>query len=149
MRRTRHSFQFAFACVVALAACSAYAADQATPATKGAAAAHASATTSTSGSETGLAAVYSDRLDGHRTASGKRYRRGELSAAHKTLPFGTRVKVTNTNNAKSVELIINDRGPRQSGRVLDISPAAAKALGISRHGMAEVNVEVVGGAPHA
>ena len=102
----------------------------------------------TSGTETGIAAVYSDRLNGHRTASGKRYQRNALTTAHKTLPFGTRVKVTNTKNHKSVDLVVTDRGPTQAGRVLDISAAAAKALGISRHGSAEVTVEVVGAAPH-
>ncbi len=102
------------------------------------------APTSSSGTETGLAAVYGDRLDGHRTASGKRYHRNALTTAHKTLPFGTRVKVTNTKNHRSVELVVNDRGPKQAGRVLDISVAAAKKLGISRHGMAEVSVEVIG-----
>ena len=97
----------------------------------------------TTGTETGIAAVYSDRLNGHRTASGKRYRRNALTTAHKTLPFGTRVKVTNMQNHKSVDLVVTDRGPTQAGRVLDISAAAAKALGISRHGSAQVSVEVV------
>lgn len=97
-----------------------------------------------SGTETGLAAVYSDRLNGHRTASGKRYDRNALTTAHKSLPFGTRVRVTNTHNRRSVELVVNDRGPTQPGRVLDISAAAAKKLGIHRRGMAEVTVEVIG-----
>jgi rare lipoprotein A len=92
--------------------------------------------------ETGLAAVYSDKLNGHRTASGQRYDRNQLTAAHKTLPFGTQVKVTNVKNSKSVVVRINDRGPMQAGRVLDLSPRAAKALGISPRGMAEVRVEV-------
>jgi rare lipoprotein A len=99
---------------------------------------------STSGAaESGLAAVYSDRLDGHRTASGKRYDRNKLTAAHKTLPFGTKVKVVNTKNGKSVELVITDRGPKQADRVLDISPRAAHALGIGRHAMAPVTLERV------
>ena len=149
MRRTHRSFPFVFVFVVALATGSTHAADQTVQPAKSGSAAHTPATTSAGAGETGLAAVYSDRLNGHRTANGKRYHRNELTAAHKTLPFGTRVKVTNSKNGKSVELVINDRGPRQSGRVLDISPAAAKALGISRHGMAEVSVEVLGGAPHA
>lgn len=109
---------------------------------------HAAAAAATSsGAETGLAAVYSDRLNGHRTASGQRYHRNALTTAHKSLPFGTRIKVTNTKNRRSVELVVNDRGPTQAGRILDISAAAAKRLGISRHGMAEVSIEVVGEAP--
>jgi rare lipoprotein A len=86
--------------------------------------------------------VYNDRLHGRRTASGQRYDRNALTAAHKTLPFGTRVRVTNKKNDKSVILRINDRGPTQAGRILDISPRAAKALGMRRTAMAEVTAEV-------
>lgn len=93
--------------------------------------------------ETGLAAVYADRLHGHRTANGEVYDRAKLTAAHKTLPFGTTVKVTNTLNHTSVELRINDRGPFQSNRILDLSAAAATQLGINRRGMREVTLEVV------
>lgn len=96
--------------------------------------------------ETGLGAVYSDRLHGRRTASGERYDRARLTAAHKTLPFGTKVKVTNTKNQKTVVVRINDRGPTQAGRILDLSPTAAKALGIGAKGMGEVTAEVVGEA---
>jgi len=92
--------------------------------------------------ESGLATVYSERLDGHVTASGQKYDPTKLTAAHKTLPFGTRVKVTNVKNGKSVVVRINDRGPRQAGRVLDLSPRAARALGMRRLGMAEVSLEV-------
>ena len=95
------------------------------------------------GKETGLAAVYADALKGHTTASGEKYDPTKLTAAHKTLPFGTTVRVTNTRNNKSAVLRITDRGPRQAGRVLDISPAAAARLGINRHAMREVTVEVV------
>jgi rare lipoprotein A len=100
-----------------------------------------------SGTETGLAAVYGDRLNGHKTASGARYDRNRLTAAHKTLPFGTKVKVTNNRNHKSVTVIINDRGPTQAGRILDLSPRAARALGIRPTAMAEVTMEVVGAPP--
>jgi rare lipoprotein A len=104
--------------------------------------AEAPAKSSAGDAETGLAAVYSDKLHGRRTASGQRYDRNQLTAAHKTLPFGTQVKVTNVKNNKSVVVRINDRGPTQAGRVLDLSPRAAKALGISPRGMADVRVEV-------
>lgn len=93
--------------------------------------------------ESGLAAVYSDALAGHKTASGKAYNPHKLTAAHKTLPFGTHVKITNVKNGKSVEVVITDRGPRQQARILDISPAAAHAIGIRKHGMGEVKLEVV------
>src|SRR5450631_3962270 len=83
--------------------------------------------------ETGLAAVYTKRLAGHKTASGKAYLPYALTMAHKTLPFGTKVDVTNKKNGKSVVLTVTDRGPRQSGRVADISSAAAKAIGIGAH----------------
>jgi rare lipoprotein A len=122
----------------------------ATPAAPAAVPAPAAATpapASTAGVETGLAAVYSDKLHGRKTASGQVYDRNKLTTAHKTLPFGTKVKVTNVKNDKSVVLLVNDRGPTQAGRVVDISPAAAKALGIPARGMAEVRVEVAEAAP--
>lgn len=100
----------------------------------------------TPGEETGLAAVYSDKLAGHRTASGKRYNPHQLTAAHRTLPFGTRVLVTNVKNGKSVELRITDRGPKQANRILDISPRAAHALGIRKTAMAEVKLSPVSAA---
>lgn len=93
--------------------------------------------------ETGLAAVYSDKLNGKLTASGQRYDRNKLTAAHKTLPYGTMVKVVNTKNKKTATVRINDRGPTQAGRILDISPAAARQLGIKPRAMAEVEASVV------
>jgi rare lipoprotein A len=123
---------------------------QTTPAAPAAAPAPSAATPAPAGAagvENGLAAVYSDKLHGRKTASGQVYDRNKLTTAHKTLPFGTKVKVTNVKNDKSVVLLVNDRGPTQAGRVLDISPAAAKALGISARGMAEVRVEVAEAAP--
>ena len=93
------------------------------------------------GSETGLAAVYSTRLAGHKTASGKIYRPSALTIAHKTLPFGTKVELKNKKNGKSVVATVTDRGPRQSGRIADISSATAKALGIRAHQMSEVDLE--------
>jgi len=90
--------------------------------------------------ETGLAAVYTTRLAGHKTASGKPYNPSRLTMAHKTLPFGTKVKVTNKKNGRSVILTVTDRGPTQAGRVADISSAAARRLGIRPHAMAEVEL---------
>ena len=93
--------------------------------------------------QTGLAAYYSQRLQGRRTASGARFDNGAMTTAHQTLPFGTKVRVTNTKNGKSVVLRVNDRGPTQPKRILDVSQAAAQRLGIVRAGLAEVKLEVV------
>ncbi|MFY9645330.1 MAG: septal ring lytic transglycosylase RlpA family protein [Terriglobales bacterium] len=93
--------------------------------------------------ETGLAAVYSDALNGHTTASGQAYDKTKLTAAHKTLPFGTKIKITNTKNNRSVIVRVNDRGPVQAGRMLDISEAAAARLHIGKNVMREVSLEVV------
>lgn len=93
---------------------------------------------------TGLAAVYNDRLNGHKTASGKRYDKKALTAAHPTLPFGSKVKITNDKNGKSVVVTINDRGPTQPERVFDISQAAAKNLGMGPKSTVPVTAEVVG-----
>jgi rare lipoprotein A len=94
-------------------------------------------------SEIGLASVYSDRLHGRRTASGEIYDRNALTAAHKTLPFGTRVKVTHLKNGRSVTLRIIDRGPVPVRRIIDITPRAAKALGMARRSVEKVRLEVV------
>jgi rare lipoprotein A len=92
-----------------------------------------SALPATTGSvESGLAAVYSDRLQGRKTANGERYDRGRLTAAHKTLAFGTMLKVVNTKNQKTITVRINDRGPTQAGRILDLSPAAARAESVRK-----------------
>ena len=123
----------------------AVAADAAAPAPATSAAPAVSAAAPAASEDSGLAAVYSDRLNGHRTASGKIYHRNGLTAAHKTLAFGTRVKVTNVKNNKSVVVTITDRGPKQAGRVLDLTPRAAHKIGIGSHGMAEVKLEVVEG----
>jgi len=95
----------------------------------------------------GLAAVYSDKLAGRKTASGQLFSQSKLTAAHPSLTFGTRVKVTNTKNNKTVEVIINDRGPTQAGRVIDLSSAAATKIGIGKKGMAPVKLEVISEAP--
>jgi len=95
----------------------------------------------------GLAAVYSDKLNGRKTANGEVFSQQALTAAHPSLTFGTRVKVTNTKNLKSVEVRINDRGPMHAGRVIDLSRAAAAKIGINKTGLAPVKLEVVGDVP--
>ncbi|MBS0567062.1 MAG: septal ring lytic transglycosylase RlpA family protein [Proteobacteria bacterium] len=100
-------------------------------------------TASTDASQHGLAAVYSDRLNGHRTASGERYNRDALTAANPSYAFGTKVKVTNKKNGKTVVVRVNDRGPVQKGRVIDLSVAAAHQLGMGRNSTVEVDLEPV------
>jgi rare lipoprotein A len=88
--------------------------------------------------------MYASRADGYaggRSASGERVSSGALTAAHKTLPFGTMVRVTNTRNKRSVVVRINDRGPFVRGRVIDLTPAGARAIGMS--GLAPVSLAVV------
>jgi rare lipoprotein A len=93
--------------------------------------------------QTGLAAYYSSRLQGRRTASGERFDNAALTTAHQTLPFGTRVKVTNEKNGKSVVLRVNDRGPTQPDRIVDVSRAAAQRIGFVRSGITPAKLEVV------
>jgi rare lipoprotein A len=107
------------------------------------AASRAAAAAPVADAQTGLAAYYSDRLHGHRTASGQRYNRNAMTTAHPTLPFGTKVKVTNVKTNKSVVVTVNDRGPTQADRIIDLSRAAAQQLGMIRTGLTEVRVEVV------
>jgi rare lipoprotein A len=94
---------------------------------------------SSSGGSSGVASVYS--VDsGASTASGARLDPGAFTAAHRTLPFGTRVRVTNKNNGRSVVVTINDRGPFVQGRIIDLTPAAARAIGFS--GLVPVTIQV-------
>src|SRR5688572_5528849 len=87
----------------------------------------------------GLAAIYSHK--GVKTASGEAANPANLTAAHRSLPFGTKVRVTNTRNGRSVVVRINDRGPFTRGRVIDVTPRAANQLGFS--GLVPVNLEVL------
>ena len=92
----------------------------------------------------GRATYYSDRLEGRSTASGEPYRRSELTAAHRTLAFGTRVLVTNLRNGRSVEVRINDRGPfGNRDRVIDVSRRAAERLDMIEAGVVPVEVQVL------
>jgi len=88
----------------------------------------------------GLASFYTE---GSETASGEKLDRHELTAAHRTLPFGTRVRVTNLANGRSVTVRINDRGPFVRGRVVDVSYLAAERLGMTGEGIAKVRLDVV------
>jgi rare lipoprotein A len=93
--------------------------------------------------ETGGASYYGDEFQGRKTASGARYDRAGLTAAHRTLPFGTRVRVTNLGNERAVEVVINDRGPHRKGRIVDLSRHAAELIGLLQAGVARVRLEVV------
>jgi rare lipoprotein A len=93
--------------------------------------------------QVGLASWYGDQEQGRLTASGQRFDARKLTAAHRTLPLDTKVKVTNLENGKSVEVKVNDRGPYIPGRVLDLSTEAAKLLGMEKQGLALVRIEVL------
>jgi len=94
----------------------------------------------TASAQSGIASVYA--YSGGRTADGEHVSPGALTAAHRSLPFGTLVRVTNERNGRSVVVRINDRGPFVRGRVIDVTPAAARALGFS--GLTSVSLDVVG-----
>ncbi|WP_152220638.1 septal ring lytic transglycosylase RlpA family protein [Pseudomonas sp. SCB32] len=89
----------------------------------------------------GTASYYGKAHHGKRTASGERFNQNTLTAAHRTLAFGTRVKVTNLENGRSVVVRINDRGPFGRGRIIDVSKAAAEQLNMLRSGTARVRLE--------
>lgn len=91
----------------------------------------------------GLASFYGSELHGRRTASGVPFDMYALTAAHKTLPFGTRVKVTYLATGKTVVVEINDRGPFVSGRIIDLSAAAAKVIGLYADGVGKVRIEII------
>lgn len=93
----------------------------------------------TQGAAHGIASFYRPT----RTASGEKANAGELTAAHRTLPFGTRVRVTDVATGKSVTVRVNDRGPFIPGRVVDVSHSAAESLGITGRGIAKVKLDVV------
>jgi rare lipoprotein A len=93
----------------------------------------------------GLASYYGGEHHGRRTASGAIFDAGRLTAAHRTLPFGTRVRVTNLDNGRRVVVTVTDRGPFRRERVIDVSRRAAKDLGFLRAGTARVRLEAVSG----
>ncbi|WP_223486271.1 septal ring lytic transglycosylase RlpA family protein [Pseudomonas sp. A-RE-19] len=93
--------------------------------------------------KTGVASYYGAKHHGKRTASGERFNQHGLTAAHRQLPFGTRVKITNLNNDRSCVVRINDRGPYSRGRLIDVSREAAEQLGMLRSGTAQVRVQAL------
>jgi rare lipoprotein A (peptidoglycan hydrolase) len=93
--------------------------------------------------EAGLASWYGHPYHGRRTASGEVYDMGQMTAAHRTMPFGTWVLVTNRNTGRSVEVRINDRGPFEKGRIIDLSYAAAQQLGAVGPGVIPVRLRVI------
>jgi rare lipoprotein A len=91
----------------------------------------------------GKLAFYGAKFNGRKTASGERFNAGAMTMAHKTLPFGTVVKVTNKANQRSVTLRVNDRGPTTADRIGDVSAAAARKLGMTRAGVVDAEMSVV------
>jgi rare lipoprotein A len=91
----------------------------------------------------GVAAVYADKFVGRKTSSGQRFQQTGLTAAHRSLPLGTKVLVTNLRTRKSVEVRINDRGPWHKNRVIDLSGAAAAKVGMKKTGTALVRLEII------
>ena len=93
--------------------------------------------------QTGKASFYADKYEGHVTASGEKYKHSKFTAAHKSLPFGTKLRVTNLANNLTVEVVVNDRGPYADGRIIDLSKSAAEKLSFISQGLAEVKIEVL------
>jgi rare lipoprotein A len=96
------------------------------------------------GAQIGVASYYAAEYHGRTTASGARFDPRRLTAAHPTLPFGTRVRVTNLENDRSIVVVITDRGPYGRGRIIDVSSRAARELGFLRAGTARVRIEALG-----
>ena len=92
----------------------------------------------------GKASWYGPGFHGRRTANGEVFNSNDLTAAHRSLPFGTKVRVTNMNNGRSVVVRINDRGPFSGGRIIDLSAGAARSINMINSGVAPVRVEVLG-----
>lgn len=109
----------------------------------GCASSPASRSATPSAVQRGVASFYHDRFQGRTTASGESYDQNALTAAHRSLPFGTEVLVRNLENGRAVQLRINDRGPFVEGRIIDVSRRAATQLGFVEEGLAQVSVQVV------
>lgn len=94
--------------------------------------------------ESGKASYYADKFDGRQTANGETFKQRKKTAAHRTLPFGTKVTVTNLSNGRSVKVRINDRGPFVKSRMIDLSKKAAKKIGMIDAGVANVEIKYKG-----
>jgi rare lipoprotein A len=93
--------------------------------------------------ESGMASFYGNEFQSRKTANGERFDQAKLTAAHRTLTFGTRLKVTNTQNSKSVVVRVNDRGPFAKGRIIDLSSSAFKTIASLNAGVIPVRIEVI------
>lgn len=91
--------------------------------------------------ESGKASYYADKFNGRKTASGATFNQRKLTAAHKTLPFGTKIKVTNLANGKTVKVTVNDRGPFVEGRIIDLSKKAAEKIKMVNAGVVQVEIK--------
>lgn len=109
----------------------------------GASPSQASETVRVAQTVSGPASWYGGKFHGRRTANGERFNKNELTAAHRSLPFGTRVRVTNQHNGRTVVVRINDRGPFVGNRVIDLSRAAAETVGMLRSGVAPVRLDIL------
>lgn len=94
-------------------------------------------------SESGQASYYGNEFHGRKTANGERFDQGKLTAAHRTLPFGTRLRVTNTQSGKSVTVRVNDRGPFVKGRIIDLSSSAFRTIASLKAGVVPVRIQVI------
>jgi rare lipoprotein A len=103
----------------------------------------ASPVTRSLGTEEGLASYYSSEFQGKKTSSGEPFDKNKLTAAHRSYPFGTIVKVTNLKNGKDVQVRVNDRGPVKPERIIDLSYAAAEEIGLIKLGLVRVKLEVL------
>jgi rare lipoprotein A len=103
--------------------------------------------TAVASGSSGKIAWYGSKFNGRKTASGERFNASAMTMAHKTLPFGSKVRITNVKNNKSVILRVNDRGPSSPDLIGDVTSSAAQKLGMSRSGVIEAKLEVVGKAP--
>jgi rare lipoprotein A len=101
------------------------------------------ASASSSQIEKGIASFYGRNMEGHKTACGGTYVASEMTAAHRTFPCGTKLRITNTKNDKRVEVIVNDHGPNSRKRIVDVSLAAAERLDFVKQGTTTVAVQVV------
>jgi rare lipoprotein A len=88
----------------------------------------------------GIASYYGQKFNGRKTASGERYSHGAMTAAHRSAPFGSQIRVTNLSNGRSVVVRVNDRGPWVRGRIVDVSGVAARQLGMTGRGLTRVRV---------